>query len=47
MEEDIARCQEAGFTDHLTKPVDFKRLETLMAGYLAARDARAADVGAD
>lgn len=42
MEDDIARCREAGFTDHLTKPVDFKRLEALLAGYLAARDARTA-----
>ncbi|MDE2201410.1 MAG: response regulator [Burkholderiaceae bacterium] len=46
MEEDIARCHEAGFTDHLTKPVDFKRLERLLAGYLAARDAGTADLRA-
>jgi len=46
MEEDVARCRNAGFTDHLTKPVDFKRLESLLAGYLAARDARTAGVGA-
>ena len=45
MEEDITRCREAGFTDHLTKPVDFKRLERLLAGYLAARDAGTAGAG--
>ena len=46
MEEDIARCREAGFTDHLTKPVDFKRLERLLVGYLAARDAGATQASA-
>jgi CheY-like chemotaxis protein len=27
MEDDISRCVEAGFTTHLTKPVNFQRLE--------------------
>ncbi len=27
MEEDIARCHEAGFTEHLTKPINFQKLE--------------------
>jgi signal transduction histidine kinase/ActR/RegA family two-component response regulator len=27
MEEDIARCKAAGFTDHLTKPVNLQKLE--------------------
>jgi CheY-like chemotaxis protein len=27
MDEDIARSREAGFVAHLTKPVDFPRLE--------------------
>jgi len=30
MEEDIRRCRDAGFLDHLTKPVDFARLESLI-----------------
>ncbi|CCD35718.1 FIG00974056: hypothetical protein [Candidatus Paraburkholderia kirkii UZHbot1] len=30
MDEDIRRCREAGFLDHLTKPVNFSRLEGLI-----------------
>ena len=30
MDEDIRRCHEAGFLDHLTKPVNFARLEALI-----------------
>ncbi|WP_213778353.1 response regulator [Caballeronia sp. dw_276] len=30
MDEDIRRCREAGFLDHLTKPVNFARLEALI-----------------
>lgn len=45
MEDDVARCREAGFTDHLTKPVDFERLEALLGGYLAARGRHSARVG--
>ncbi|SAL74758.1 chemotaxis protein [Caballeronia terrestris] len=30
MDEDIRRCREAGFDDHLTKPVNFARLEALI-----------------
>jgi PAS domain S-box-containing protein len=30
MEDDIARCLEAGFTAHLTKPIDFQQLEKLV-----------------
>ena len=30
MDEDIRRCREAGFNDHLTKPVNFARLEALI-----------------
>ncbi len=33
MDEDIRRCQEAGFLNHLTKPVNFARLEGLIADY--------------
>ncbi len=30
MEEDIRRSREAGFTAHLTKPIDFSRLEAMI-----------------
>jgi PAS domain S-box-containing protein len=30
MDEDIRRCREAGFRNHLTKPVNFSRLEGLI-----------------
>jgi PAS domain S-box-containing protein len=30
MEEDIAKSREAGFTDHLTKPVNFQRLQIMV-----------------
>jgi len=30
MEEDIARCTEAGFNAHLTKPIDIQRLEAII-----------------
>ena len=30
MDEDIRRCRDAGFLDHLTKPVNFARLEALI-----------------
>jgi CheY-like chemotaxis protein len=30
MDEDIAKCLEAGFTAHLTKPVNFQRLEMVL-----------------
>lgn len=35
MEEDIARSRDAGFDDHLTKPVDMVTLEVAMARMLA------------
>ena len=28
MEEDVRKSKEAGFYEHLTKPINFKRLET-------------------
>jgi hypothetical protein len=31
MEEDIARSREAGFSEHLTKPINFQRLESAIA----------------
>ena len=30
MEEDIRHSQEAGFTAHLTKPIDFTKLEAMI-----------------
>jgi CheY-like chemotaxis protein len=30
MEDDIARCLEAGFTAHLTKPINFQHLERMV-----------------
>jgi CheY-like chemotaxis protein len=30
MDDDVRRCQEAGFVAHLTKPVDFARLDELI-----------------
>jgi PAS domain S-box-containing protein len=31
MEDDIVRSREAGFVEHLTKPINFQRLETVLA----------------
>ena len=30
MEDDIRRSREAGFTAHLTKPIDFTKLEAMI-----------------
>ena len=30
MEEDIRRSREAGYTAHLTKPIDFAKLEAMI-----------------
>jgi PAS domain S-box-containing protein len=30
MEEDVRSCREAGFNDHLTKPINFQRLESII-----------------
>lgn len=30
MEEDVAKCRDAGFDDHLTKPVNFQKLESVI-----------------
>ena len=40
-DEDVRRCLDAGFTSHLTKPVDFAQLERMIEQALAARSARA------
>jgi len=37
MEEDIARSREAGFTDYLTKPVNFQRLQIMIQKIADAR----------
>lgn len=37
MEDDLAACREAGFTDHLTKPVDMKRLHAAIARAVMSR----------
>ncbi|HTH61558.1 MAG TPA: response regulator [Paraburkholderia sp.] len=40
-DEDVRRCLDAGFTSHLTKPVDFAQLERMIEQALVARfDAR-------
>jgi DNA-binding response OmpR family regulator len=31
MEHDVARSLEAGFTEHLTKPVNFQKLEAVIS----------------
>jgi signal transduction histidine kinase/ActR/RegA family two-component response regulator len=36
MEEDIARCKEAGFDDHVTKPVNLQKLEATIQRVAAA-----------
>jgi CheY-like chemotaxis protein len=30
MDEDVARCRDAGFGEHLTKPIDFQKLRALL-----------------
>ena len=42
MDDDIAKCHEAGFMAHLTKPVNFQRLEMIIQ-QVAASAARSAD----
>jgi len=42
MEDDVRRSLEAGFTAHLTKPVDFKRLKDAMSQALTAKGEPAA-----
>ncbi|MEM5386070.1 response regulator [Paraburkholderia phymatum] len=39
-DEDIRRCLEAGFTSHLTKPVNFSQLEQVIEGAAAAKAQR-------
>ncbi|SEI44898.1 hybrid sensor histidine kinase/response regulator [Paraburkholderia diazotrophica] len=44
-DEDIRRCLEAGFTSHLTKPVNFSQLEQVIEGAAAAKAQRNAGEG--
>lgn len=37
MDDDIAKCREAGFTAHLTKPVNFQRLEMVIQQLATAK----------
>jgi two-component system CheB/CheR fusion protein len=37
MEEDVKKSKEAGFYEHLTKPINFKRLEAAIKDLTAAR----------
>src|SRR5262249_22816373 len=39
MEEDIRRSREAGFTAHLTKPIDFTKLEAMIQQVAPLRNA--------
>jgi PAS domain S-box-containing protein len=39
MEDDIARCRQAGFDDHLTKPVNLQKLEATIQRVAAASSA--------
>jgi CheY-like chemotaxis protein len=38
MEEDLQRSRDAGFSDHLTKPVSLDRLQSAIAGLQEQRD---------
>lgn len=38
-EDDIRRCREAGFAAHLTKPVDYGRLQLVIRRVISGRDA--------
>ncbi|MEM5437097.1 response regulator [Paraburkholderia diazotrophica] len=44
-DEDIRRCLEAGFTSHLTKPVNFAQLEQVIESAAAAKAQRNAGEG--
>ena len=37
MAEDIERCLQAGFEEHLTKPIDIDRLQKALSKILAKR----------
>jgi CheY-like chemotaxis protein len=37
MEEDVRRSREAGFVDHLVKPITFQRLESAIEKFVAGR----------
>ena len=37
MEDDVKRAREAGFSEHLTKPINFERLEEAIRNLLAEK----------
>jgi CheY-like chemotaxis protein len=37
-DEDVRRCLSAGFTSHLTKPVNFSQLETMIEGAVSRKE---------
>jgi CheY-like chemotaxis protein len=37
-DEDVRRCLSAGFTSHLTKPVNFGQLETMIEGAVSQKE---------
>jgi hypothetical protein len=39
-DEDVRRCLSAGFTSHLTKPVNFSQLETMIEGAVSLKAQR-------
>ena len=39
MEDDVARAREAGFSEHLTKPINFERLHEAIESLLAHKTA--------
>ncbi len=41
-DEDIRRCLEAGFTSHLTKPVNFSQLEQVIEGAAVVKTQKSA-----
>ena len=42
MEEDLRHSREAGFVDHLVKPITFSRLESAIDRFFDAREESAA-----
>jgi CheY-like chemotaxis protein len=37
MEEDIAKSRDAGFNEHLTKPINFQRLQLMIQKIVESR----------
>jgi CheY-like chemotaxis protein len=45
MEEDMQRSREAGFLDHVVKPVDAAQLEAALRRVTTVNEARASEEG--